>query len=137
MMSAPERLTGGDHGNQAATNSILSFRPNTRAALPSVDKVTEGLEVSSKRSSAARLVRIRLAMAFLDRLCDFISFSNCNATARFAALSSTSSRIPSSLRKSSKLLPRYLFLFMAHSGMPHCTKNGTVDNLVAPTAHNG
>ena len=86
---------------------------NRRAALSSVTSVTDGFAASSKRSSAARLVCIRPAMALLDKRWDCISFSNCNATARLDAASSTSSRIPSALRKSSKLLPRYLFLFMA------------------------
>jgi transcriptional regulator with XRE-family HTH domain len=40
---------------------------------------------------------------------DFTSLSDCKATARFAALISTSCRITSSLRKQLKLLPQYLF----------------------------
>ena len=49
----------------AGTNSILTLRPKARAALPKVARVTEVFVASSSRSNAARLVRIRLAIAAL------------------------------------------------------------------------
>src|SRR5208282_5725365 len=49
------------HGKKFYTgsNTILTLRPKARAALPKVFSVTEALEASSNRSTAARLVFIR------------------------------------------------------------------------------
>ena len=49
----------------AGTNSIFTLRPKARAALPSVFRVTEELDASSNRSTAARLVFIRAAICVL------------------------------------------------------------------------
>jgi hypothetical protein len=50
----------------AGTNSILIFRPNARAALPSVEIVNEGLEASSSRSYP---FHYRAALVFPSILC--------------------------------------------------------------------
>jgi hypothetical protein len=74
--------------------------------------VTDGFDASSSRSMAARLVFMRAAKADLLIVCDLRKASSCNAIARFRARASTSSKIPSSWRKSRRSLPLCVLLFM-------------------------
>jgi hypothetical protein len=96
----------------AATNSILILRPSARAALPSVFRVTDELDPSSRRSTAARLVFMRAAISALVSAFCFNKRPNWRLTACFNARASTSSRQPSSFRKSRKSLPRCVLFFI-------------------------
>ena len=55
------------------TSSTLSFLPTADAARSKVDSVTDGFAGSSSRSSASRLVFMRLAISDLVRLRCLIS----------------------------------------------------------------
>ncbi len=106
-----KRRVSTNAGLQTGTRSILILRPNALAARLSVERVTDVFAGSSNRSSEAREVRIRFAMvAFCIRF-SCISSATFNANARLSAASSTFSRIPSSMRKSSSVLPSCGFLF--------------------------
>jgi hypothetical protein len=99
--------------NQAATKSTFTRRPNAFAARERVCSVTAVLSGSSKRSKAAREVPILRAISDL-LICRFVMRSaSFSASVRFKAASSTSSRMPSARRKSSRLLPRWGFSCLA------------------------
>ena len=69
-------------------SSTLSFLPTADAALSRVDSVTERLAGSSRRSSAGRLVFMRLAISDLVSLQRFISWAIWKAITRLAAVAS-------------------------------------------------
>ena len=96
----------------AGASSILMVRPSARAALPSVASVTEVFEASSRRSTAARLVFMRTAISVLVSSLSLSSRASWRASACFMARSSTSSKMPSSFRKSRKSLPRWVRLLI-------------------------
>ena len=98
---------------QAATKSMRTFRPTALAARVSVESVTDLHSGLSSRSSAAR--EVPMAPASADLFWPFFSMmsASCSATTRFKAASSTSCWIPSSFRKSPRLLPRCGFFFLA------------------------
>lgn len=87
-------------------SSTFSFLPRADAARSRVDSVTDGLVGSSKRSSAGRLVLIKLAISDLVSLRRFISLAIWKAIIRLVAVASAASRRFSSRRKSSNSLPR-------------------------------
>ena len=77
--AANERLTGW----ACQTNSSRKRRPTTAAAFCRVCSVTDVFMGSSRRSSWARLVDMRRAMAVLVRPAAFISCSICQASTSF------------------------------------------------------
>jgi len=96
----------------AGTSSILILRPRARAALPRVFKVTEELDASNNRSTAARLVFMRVAISALESSFSLSKRPNCRLIACFSARASTSPRMPCSSRNSRKSLPRCVFFFI-------------------------
>src|SRR6266545_1222879 len=73
----PNRRRGGARwaSRTAYASSTLSFLPTAAAARSRVASVTEGLEGSSNRSTAGRLVFMRLAISDLVTLQRFISWA--------------------------------------------------------------
>jgi hypothetical protein len=106
MRSLDNLAFAGKVDRQAATKSTFTRRPNAFAARDRVCSVTAVLSGSSKRSRAAREVPILRAISDLLRCLLVIRSESFRASARLSAASSTSSRIPSPRRKSSRLLPR-------------------------------
>nr|CAP48499.1 putative integron gene cassette protein [uncultured bacterium] len=98
---------------QCYANSILSCLPTARAKLSSDSKVTAVFSGSSNRSNCERLVFIFSANDVLVRFVSAITSAICKASNRFRALADTSSSIPSSAKKSSKLLPLCLFIALS------------------------
>ncbi len=111
--SVSQLFFGSPMNSHPATNSMRTFFPNALAAFVSVESVTDLHSGSSKRSSAARDVPIALASAAFFSPRSAMMSASCKATTRFSAANSTSSWIPSSVRKSPKLLPRCGFFFLA------------------------
>jgi len=99
--------------NHAATKSMRTLRPSALAARVSVESVTDLQSGSSSRSSAAREVPIAPARSdfLLPRFA--MMSASWSANTRLRAASSTSSWMPSSLRKSPRLLPRCGFFSLA------------------------
>src|ERR1043166_10077527 len=94
------------HPVQAGTISIWILRPRALAAFSRVVKVIEGLVRSSNRSTAARLVFIRVAISVLDTASCWSKALNWRDTAFFSAAASTCSKMPCSRKKSRKSEPR-------------------------------
>lgn len=92
--------------HHAETKSMRTLWFRALAARVRVERFMDLQLGSSSRSSEARDVRMAVAMP------DFVwprfamMSASCKATTRFKAASSTSSWMPSSLRKSPRLLPR-------------------------------
>ena len=89
-----------------AVEALFTLRPRVLAALTSVVKVTEVLPASSNRSTAARLVFIRVAISALVRDCFFNNRFNCRLKACFKGRASTLPRMSCFFRKSRKSPPR-------------------------------
>lgn len=97
----------------AATKLIRTLCFKTLAARASVERLMDLQLGSSSRSSDARDVLMALATPdFVWPRFSMMSAS-CSATTRLRAASSTSSWMPSSLRKSPRLLPRCGFFGLA------------------------
>ena len=94
----------------AGTRSILIFLPSACAARVKVASVTDVFSGSSSRSSAAREVRICFAIETFGTSFSRMRSTILRAIARLIAAASISSRIPSSRRKSSRVLPSCGFL---------------------------
>ena len=72
-------------------SSSRSSRPTAAAAFRSVLNVTASYSGSSRRSSAARLVRILRAISALEKFFSFIAAPTCRARTRLMAVAVTSS----------------------------------------------
>lgn len=83
-----------------------------------VCSVTELFSGSSSRSSCARLVSIRRAIAALASFRAYISCSICHASTLLMACSVASSRMPSSARSSSSVEPAPPLLDLRHCSSP-------------------
>lgn len=103
---AAESLIGAGARGYALTITSLTLRPSALAAREMVPRVTLGFSGSSRRSSWAREVDMRRASVTLETLPFSMRSEIFSAMARLMATASTSSRMPSSARKLSKLLPR-------------------------------
>ena len=90
---------------QTGSNSIFTFFPSAAAALTKVVRVKLVSSSSNNLLSDALLVCIFFAIAVLLSLSEDMPSAICQAMTRLVATAVTSSRIASSLRKSSKLLP--------------------------------
>lgn len=96
--------------DQNHANSILRCLPTARANCSNDSNVIDVLFGSSKRSRCDRLVCNLLASRALLILASSMISASWRTSSRLCALAETSSRIPSSSKKSSKLLPVYLFM---------------------------
>lgn len=100
-----ELETGGRRGLAARFSRISTVLPTALAAFINVSSWMDRLFGSSTRSSCERLVAMRCAMLTLLSFPLCMESISCSANARLRARACTSSKMPSSLRKSSKLLP--------------------------------
>ncbi len=90
-------------------SSIFRGMPMARLARDRAARVMPVSSSSSRRFTTERLVCMRAAISVFDMCSLFMASVNCQAITRLTAAATASSRMPSSLRKSSKSLPICLF----------------------------
>src|SRR6266481_3422600 len=91
------------------TSSIVTRRPTIAAALCRLPSVISFFG-SSRRSTCVRLVLSSVAILFLEIFCFLMASASCHATTSLTACACASSKMPSSLRKSSMLEPMFFLL---------------------------
>lgn len=138
------RQADADYARFAFTSAtqIITRLPSARAARVIVSSVTETLRGSSRRSSCDLLVWSCFAIACFVFCCSCMACSSCHASTRLIATASTSSRIPSSSRKLSKVDPlrsiffrSFFFMLIAIPfGVSSCCFSPTLNPRRAPSA---
>ena len=93
------------------TNSIATRRPTKAAARCKLDKVMSRFG-SSMRSTCDRLVFSNTAICAFEIFLFFMALASCQATTSLMACACASSKMFSSLRKSSTLDPRFFLLIV-------------------------
>ena len=84
----------------AYTSSIVTRRPTIAAARCRLDSVMSSFALRS-RSTCVRLVFSSVAILFFEIFFFFMASASCHATTSLTACARASSKMPSSLRKSS------------------------------------